>query len=162
MPEPEGHQTWRECANEYCKRGPGGTRKRKQFEKEWGRYCSRQCGDAVRRLRHYYKQKAAAEARTVNEYGPLKFSIGLRQQDWLNIVVEGSHGRTGLWVIDEGLPEGQMIIEVIGGLHRAYVNPEEFMRAAEEQPVDRQQEARNFVKAAGEIGMPILEASRLV
>lgn len=162
MPEPEGHQTWRECANENCKRGSGGGRARKQFEKEWGRYCSSKCGNAVRRLRHYYKQKAGAEAPTVNEYGPLRFSTGLRQEGWLNVVVEGPNGRTGFWVVDEGLPDGQTIIEVIKGLHGAYVNPEELMRDAEGWPADRQQEMRNFVKAAGEIGMSILEASRLV
>lgn len=160
MPEPEGHQTSRECANEYCKRGPGGARARKQFEKEWGRYCSNKCGDAVRRLRHYYKLKAGAEAPAVNEYGPLRFSIGLRQKGWLNIVVEGPHGRTGLWVVDIGLSEGQMIIAIIRGLRDAYANPDGFTKQAEGHSGDYQQEARNFVKAAAEIGMPILEASQ--
>ena len=45
------------CQNERCKRGPGGTVAKLKIVKEWKKYCSRECGDAVRRLRYYYAHK---------------------------------------------------------------------------------------------------------
>lgn len=48
------------CGNSNCIRGKGKRRgKRASFRKRkaWSLYCSRECGDAVRRLRYYYAGK---------------------------------------------------------------------------------------------------------
>ena len=149
------------CANEYCERGPGGTRNWVDSDKPWGKYCCTKCGDCVRRLRYYYKGKAGTEAPTVYEYGPLNFLPGLTQEGWVNFkIVEGGR-RISLWVRDTGGSIRQKIFDILKGLQDAYLNPEEFMEKAGPDP-DRQQEGRNLVTAAKEIGIPILEAAKLV
>jgi hypothetical protein len=45
------------CSNENCKKGLGATRKKFQPEKPWGKYCCRECGDIVRRMRYYHSHK---------------------------------------------------------------------------------------------------------
>ncbi len=152
---------FRTCANHNCKRGSGDLPKQFESEKEWGLYCCNKCGDAVRRLRHYYKGKAAGEAPTVYEYGPFRFSVGLKHEGWINLSVEGGFGRTSFWIFDTGLPVNQMIIDVIHGLHDAYLNPDGFIEKAGEDK-NRRREAGNLIQAARAIGVSIVEASRLI
>ena len=149
------------CANPNCKRGEGGVPRVFDTEKEWGLYCNDLCGGAVRRLRHYYKKKEASEGPVIYEYGPLVFLPGLQQQGWMNMFVDGPNGRVSFWMVETAQPTRQMIVEIIRMLHDAYINPDALMQDAGED-VTLQQEAQNLAKAAQEIGMPILEAARLV
>lgn len=148
------------CVNPNCKRGEN--RLPAQFEpgKAWGLYCCKKCGDAVRRLRYYYKHKEAAEGRTAYQYGPLTFLPGPLQNGWVNTFVDGPNGRVSLWLIDRGRPTKELIGSIIPALREAYFNPDSLVLAAGEDP-DQQQEARNLITAAQEIGMTLIEAARL-
>jgi hypothetical protein len=147
------------CANPNCKRGEGGVPKVFESDKEWGLYCCDLCGGAVRRLRYYYKKREAAEGPVAYKYGPLVFLPGLQRQGWMNLFVDGPRGRVSLWMIDTAQPTRQMIEEVIHGLYDASLNPDALIQRAGEDS-NRQQEARNLVTAAQEIGMPLIEAAR--
>lgn len=147
------------CANPNCKQGEN--RLPKEFEpgKAWGLYCRKQCGDAVRRLRAYYKHKEAAEGRTSYQYGPLTFLPGPQQHGWVNTYVDGPNGRVSLWLMDADLPTKELVVWIIHALREAYFNPQVLIQEAGDD-VDQQQEAKNLIKAAEEIGMPLIDAAR--